>query len=507
ADFIAEGVDQTRGWFYTLHALAVLLFDSVAYKTVVSNGLVLDKNGNKMSKRVGNVVDPFETLEVFGPDATRWYLITNASPWDNLKFDTEGIKEVQRKFFGTLYNTYQFFALYANVDGFYFEEKPIPVDERPELDQWILSSLNSLIKEVTQSLDDYEPTQAGRAIEYFLDEHLSNWYVRLSRRRFWKPTDKNNPQGEKDKISAYQTLYECLEVLSRLIAPIAPFFGDWLFRNLNEVTQKKPVESVHLTDFPTSNDQIINQPLEDRMQLAQDISSLILSLRKKVNIKVRQPLQKVIIPAIDNYFEYKIRQVEKIIKSETNIKEVDILPADNDFIKKKAKANFKTLGKRLGAKMKWVAAAIQNLDDASIIKIQEGEFVLNPGEDEPIVISAEDIEVSTNDIPGFEIAVKGNLTVALDLEISEQLKKEGFAREFINRIQNLRKEKDFELTDKILLNIEEKGTIKDIITEFNEYICAEILAEKIEFSSKITEGEEIDVNNDTFTVNITKKSY
>ncbi|HEU5051472.1 MAG TPA: isoleucine--tRNA ligase [Hanamia sp.] len=507
ADFIAEGVDQTRGWFYTLHALAVLLFDSVAYKTVVSNGLVLDKNGNKMSKRVGNVVDPFETLEVFGPDATRWYLITNASPWDNLKFDTEGIKEVQRKFFGTLYNTYQFFALYANVDGFYFEEKPIPVDERPELDQWILSSLNSLIKEVTQSLDDYEPTQAGRAIEYFLDEHLSNWYVRLSRRRFWKPTDKNNPQGEKDKISAYQTLYECLEVLSRLIAPIAPFFGDWLFRNLNEVTQKKPVESVHLTDFPTSNDQIINQPLEDRMQLAQDISSLILSLRKKVNIKVRQPLQKVIIPAIDNYFEYKIRQVEKIIKSETNIKEVDILPADNDFIRKKAKANFKTLGKRLGAKMKWVATAIQNLDDASIIKIQEGEFVLNPGEDEPIVISAEDIEVSTNDIPGFEIAVKGNLTVALDLEISEQLKKEGFAREFINRIQNLRKEKDFELTDKILLNIEEKGTIKDIITEFNEYICAEILAEKIEFSSKITEGEEIDVNNDTFTVNITKKSY
>ncbi len=507
ADFIAEGVDQTRGWFYTLHALAVLLFDSVAYKTVVSNGLVLDKNGNKMSKRVGNVVDPFETLEVFGPDATRWYLITNASPWDNLKFDTEGIKEVQRKFFGTLYNTYQFFALYANVDGFSFEENPIPLNERPELDQWILSSLNSLIKDVTQALDDYEPTQAGRAIEYFLDEHLSNWYVRLSRRRFWKPIDKNSKKGENDKISAYQTLYECLDVLSRLIAPIAPFFADWLFKNLNGVTEKNMAESVHLTDFPNHNEALINKNLEERMQLAQDISSLILSLRKKVNIKVRQPLQKVIIPAIDNDFETKICQVENIIKSETNIKEVEILPADNNFIKKKAKANFKTLGKKLGAKMKWAAAAIQDLNDAAINQIQEGNFVLNPGEGEPIVITAEDIEVSTNEIPGFEIAVRGNLTVALDLVVSDQLKKEGFAREFINRIQNLRKEKDFELTDKVLLNIEEKAGIKDIITEFNEYICAEILAEKIEFSPKISDGVEIDVNNDTFTVTITKKSY
>jgi isoleucyl-tRNA synthetase len=508
ADFIAEGVDQTRGWFYTLHALAVLLFDSVAYKTVVSNGLVLDKNGNKMSKRVGNVVDPFETLEIFGPDATRWYLITNASPWDNLKFDTEGIKEVQRKFFGTLYNTYQFFALYANVDGFLFKEKQIPVNERPELDQWILSSLNSLIKDVTQSLDDYEPTQAGRAIEYFLDEHLSNWYVRLSRRRFWKPVDKSSIQGENDKISAYQTLYECLDAISGLIAPIAPFFADWLFKNLNSVTEKNNAESVHLTDFPLYDKVLINKALEDRMQLAQDISSLILSLRKKVNIKVRQPLQKVIIPAIDNDFEKKIRQVENIIKSETNIKEVDILPADNNFIKKKAKANFKTLGKKLGSRMKWAAARIQDLDDAAINKILEGEFVLNSKEDEePIVISAEDIEVSTNEIPGFEIAVKGNLTVALDLVISDQLKKEGFAREFINRIQNLRKEKDFELTDKILLIVEQKDSVIDIITEFNEYICAEILAEKIEFLSQVSEGVEIDVNNDTFTVKITKKSY
>ncbi|RNI34476.1 isoleucine--tRNA ligase [Hanamia caeni] len=507
ADFIAEGVDQTRGWFYTLHALAVLLFDSVAYKTVVSNGLVLDKNGNKMSKRVGNVVDPFETLEVFGPDAARWYLITNASPWDNLKFDTEGIKEVQRKFFGTLFNTYQFFALYANVDGFNFGKQPIPVHERPELDQWILSSLNSLIKEVNSAFNDYEPTQAGRAIEYFLDAHLSNWYVRLSRRRFWKPVSANNPEGENDKISAYQTLYYCLEVLSGLMAPIAPFFADWLFNNLNSVTKKNTECSVHLTNFPVYREIDINLPLEDRMQLAQDISSLILSLRKKVNIKVRQPLQKVIIPAVDADFEKKIRLVENIIKSETNIKEVEILESGNNFIKKKAKANFKTLGKRLGAKMKVVAKAVENLDDASINNIQQGNFMLKLDENETVAISSEDIEVSTNEIPGFEIAVKGSLTVALDLQMTDTLKKEGFAREFINRIQNLRKENDFELTDKILLKVQEKEGLKDIITEFNEYICAEILADSIEYSPEILNGIKIDVNNDTFTVKISKKSY
>jgi len=510
ADFICEGVDQTRGWFYTLHALAVLLFDSVAYRNVVSNGLVLDKNGNKMSKRLGNVVDPFETLEVFGPDATRWYLITNASPWDSLKFDTEGIKEVQRKFFGTLYNTYQFFALYANLDGFTFNEKYIPVSERPEIDQWIISALNSLKKEVSKSLDDYEPTHAGRAVEYFLDEQLSNWYVRLCRRRFWKPADKDNPSAQKDKISAYQTLYECLETVSGLMAPIAPFFADWLFKNLNEVTGRINVSSVHLTDFPKADESLINEELEERMELAQNISSLILSLRKKVNIKVRQPLQKVIIPAIDTGFEEKVRLVEGIIKSETNIKEVEILPAHNDFIKKKAKANYKTLGKRLGGKMKGAADKIQQLNDEDINKIQGGEFLLNDDfenrKEEPIFISAEDIEVSTNEIPGFEIAVKGNLTVALDLIISSELKKEGFAREFINRIQNIRKESNLELTDKILLNIQQKDGIEGIITEFNEYICAEILAEKIEFVPKIEQGTIIDVNNDTFTVNITKKS-
>jgi isoleucyl-tRNA synthetase len=508
ADFICEGVDQTRGWFYTLHSLAVLLFDSVAYKNVVSNGLVLDKNGNKMSKRVGNVVDPFETLEVFGPDATRWYLITNASPWDSLKFDTEGIKEVQRKFFGTLYNTYQFFALYANVDGFLFEEKTIPVNERPEMDQWILSTLHSLIKEVTKSFDDYEPTQAGRAIEYFLNEQLSNWYVRLCRRRFWKPIDNKNASGEKDKISAYQTLYECLQTLSGLIAPIAPFFADWLFKNLNGITKKIKVDSIHLTDFSVSDEMMINTALENRMQLAQDVSSLILSLRKKVNIKVRQPLQKVIIPALDNNFEKNIREAENIIKAETNIKYLEILPSNNHFIKKKAKANFKTLGKKLGSKMKWAAEKIQNLGDEEINNIQKGELLLNPGFDkaneEAIFISGEDIEISTDEIPGFEVAIKGNLTIALDLAISDHLKNEGFAREFINRIQNIRKERDFELTDKIVLIIEEKEGLKDIITEFNEYICAEILAQKIEFVTKITNETKIDVNNDIFLVNIIK---
>ena len=412
ADFIAEGVDQTRGWFYTLHALGSLLKESIdeklkehnlvsssqpgelkglAYKTVVSNGLVLDKSGNKMSKRLGNVVDPFVTIDSFGADATRWYLITNASPWDSLKFDVEGIKEVQRKFFGTLYNTYQFFALYANVDGFAFKEKYIPVKERPEIDQWILSSLNSLIKNVQENFDAYEPTQAGRAIEDFVDAHLSNWYVRLCRRRFWKG------EYEHDKICAYQTLYECLETLCKLMAPVAPFFADWLFNNLNSVSNRFKNESVHHTDFPKADDAVIDIDLEKRMQLAQDISSLILSLRKKVNLKVRQPLQKVFIPALDSTMAARIKKVEDIIKAETNIKEVDVLGAENDFIKKKAKANFKTLGKKLGPKMKWAAEQIAAFDNVTIDKVLENEYILNPdykkSGEEPIIINAEDLEV------------------------------------------------------------------------------------------------------------------
>ncbi len=502
ADFIAEGVDQTRGWFYTLHALGVLLFDSVAYKTVVSNGLVLDKNGNKMSKRLGNVVDPFETINKYGADATRWYLITNASPWDSLKFDIGGIQEVQRKFFGTLYNTYQFFALYANVDGFAFKEAYIPVKERPEIDQWILSSLNTLIKTVQQSMDDYEPTQAGRAIEDFVDAHLSNWYVRLCRRRFWKG------EYEQDKICAYQTLYECLETLSLLIAPIAPFFADWLFFNLNEVSNRFANESVHHVLFPKVKEDVINADLEKRMQLAQDASSLILSLRKKVNIKVRQPLQKVSIPAIDKDMPERIQLVADIIKAETNIKEIELLAADNDFIRKKAKANFKTLGKKLGQKMKWAADEIAKFDNAAIDKVQEGPYLLNKdyeatGET-PIYIETEDLEVSTDEIPGFEIANKGSLTVALDITITDELKKEGDAREFVNRIQNIRKDSSFELTDRISVKVLENADLQPSLIQYKTYICAEILADSLAFAPVLNDGIEIEVNNVILKVNVLK---
>ncbi len=503
ADFIAEGVDQTRGWFYTLHALGVLLFDSVAYKTVVSNGLVLDKNGNKMSKRLGNVVDPFATINNFGADATRWYLITNASPWDSLKFDVEGIKEVQRKFFGTLYNTYQFFALYANVDGFAFSEKYIPVKERPEIDQWILSSLNSLIKEVQKNLDDYEPTQAGRAIEDFVDAHLSNWYVRLCRRRFWKG------EYEHDKICAYQTLYECLETLSKLMAPVAPFFADWLFNNLNRVSNRFANESVHHTDFPKADEAVIDTDLEKRMQLAQDTSSLILSLRKKVNIKVRQPLQKVFIPALDSAMAERIKKVEEIIKAETNIKEVDILGAENDFIRKKAKANFKTLGKRLGPKMKWAAEQIAAFDNNQIGLALENGYTLNPGYEaageEPVTITAEDLEVSTDDIPGYEVAVKGQLTVALDITITDDLKMEGDAREFVNRIQNIRKDNGFNLTDRIDVSVLENGGLQPSLIQYKDYICAEILADSLAFLPALDTGTEIEVNDVALKVNVLKK--
>lgn len=504
ADFIAEGVDQTRGWFYTLHVLAALLFDSVAFKTVVSNGLVLDKKGNKMSKRTGNVVDPFETIAHFGADATRWYLVTNASPWDSLKFDNEGIREVQRKFFGTLYNTYQFFALYANVDGFAFKEAYIAVNERPELDRWILSSLNTLVKEVTVALDDYEPTQAGRAIEDFVDEHLSNWYVRLCRRRFWKG------EYEQDKISAYQTLYECLETVSRLMAPMAPFFADWLFLNLNKVTLRLDQESVHLLDFPCVAEELIDTELEKRMQLAQDAASLILSLRKKINIKVRQPLQKVFIPAMDGQMASRIRRVEEIIKAETNIKEVDVLGAENDFIQKKAKANFKTLGKKLGPRMKWAAEEISKFNNGTIDRVLEGGYILNPDyqakKEEPIVINSEDLEVSTDEISGYEVANKGALTVALDVVITGDLKREGDAREFINKIQSIRKESGLELTDRINVSVLENDALQLSLNQYKDYICAEILADSLAFFPVLDDGTEIEVNNAILKVKVIKKA-
>ncbi len=503
ADFIAEGVDQTRGWFYTLHVLGVLLFDSVAYKTVVSNGLVLDKNGNKMSKRLGNVVDPFGTINKYGADATRWYLITNASPWDSLKFDEEGIKEVQRKIFGTLFNTYQFFALYANVDNFCFKEAYIPVKDRPEIDRWILSSLNSLIEKVTYSFDQYEPTQAGRAIEAFVDEHLSNWYVRLCRRRFWKG------EYETDKICAYQTLFECLETVLTLMAPISPFFTDAIYSNLAAVANKAAEKSIHHRLFPKANKEMIDIALEQRMQLAQDASSLILSVRKKVNIKVRQPLQKVSIPAMDAGMAEKIKQVEDIIKAETNIKEIEILSADNNFIRKKAKANFKTLGKRLGAKMKWAAEIIGAFDNNTIQKVLEGNYPLNPGyeaaKEEQILIGAEDIEVSTDEIPGYEVANRGPLTVALDITITEALQGEGIAREFVNKVQNVRKDNGYALTDRINVEVLENEWAQPSLIRYKGYICAEILADSLAFLPVLTNGLEIEVNNAVLKVNILKK--
>jgi isoleucyl-tRNA synthetase len=503
ADFIAEGVDQTRGWFYTLHAIGALLFDSVAYKTVVSNGLVLDKNGMKMSKRLGNVVDPFQTINNYGADATRWYLITNASPWDSLKFDEEGIKEVQRKFFGTLYNTYQFFALYANVDGFNFSEKYIPLNERPEIDQWIISCLNTLVKNVTENFDAYEPTQAGRAIEEFVDSLLSNWYVRLCRRRFWKG------EYEQDKIAAYQTLYECLETISQLIAPVAPFFADWLFKNLNAVTGRITDESVHHSLYPLAKEEAIQPALEKRMQLAQDTCSLVLSLRKKVNIKVRQPLQKIFIPVQDANTSNDLALIEDIIKSETNIKEIEILAAENDFIRKKAKANFKTLGKRLGTKMKWAANKIETFDNATIDKVMEGDFVLfdeTLAKDEAqITLNAEDIEIITDEIPGYEIASKGTLTVALDVTISEGLQKEGNAREFVNKVQNVRKDSGFELTDRILVQIQENEALQASLMEYKSYICAEILADSLDFLPTVTDGKSLEINDSILIVNVLKK--
>ncbi|HWC54521.1 MAG TPA: isoleucine--tRNA ligase [Chitinophagaceae bacterium] len=499
ADFIAEGVDQTRGWFYTLHAIAALVFDSVAYKTCVSNGLVLDKNGNKMSKRLGNVVDPFKTIETYGADATRWYLITNASPWENMKFDLDGIKEVQRKFFGTLYNTYQFFALYANVDGFAFKEKYIPLNERPEIDRWILSSLNSLIKKVNEYMDDYEPTQAGRSIEDFVDEHLSNWYVRLCRRRFWKG------EYEQDKICAYQTLYECLETIVRLMAPISPFFSDAVFQNLNSITGRFNVSSVHHADFPVANESTIDELLEERMQLAQDASSLVLSLRKKVNIKVRQPLQKVLIPALNPGMKKQLQKVEDLIKAEVNVKEIEYLDPDNTFIQKKIKPNFVALGKKLGPKMKAVSAALSQFTQDDIVKLEkQGNYTLTI-DGEALTLELSEVEISSNDIPGWMVANNGSLTVALDITITPELKMEGDAREFVNRIQNIRKDNGFELTDRIQVKVAANNGLKDSLAQFKTYICAEILADNLEILPEIEGGTEIEVNDVSLKVIVSKK--
>lgn len=487
ADFIAEGVDQTRGWFFTLHAIATMCFDSVAFKNVVSNGLVLDKNGQKMSKRLGNAIDPFDTIAKYGPDATRWYMITNAAPWDNLKFDIDGVAEVQRKFFGTLFNTYSFFALYANVDGFTYKEEEIPLNERPEIDRWIISLLNSLIKKVDEAYAEYEPHRAGRYIEEFVDEHLSNWYVRLCRRRFWKGN------YTKDKIAAYQTLYTCLEVISQLAAPIAPFYMDRLFCDLNKVSGRHKEISVHLSNFPIAEEKAIDKSLEERMELAQKISSMILSIRKKENIKVRQPLQKIRIPVLDDSIKHKIESVKDLILAEVNVKELEFVDEKTSNIVKNLKLNFKTLGKKCGKHMKAVQAyAAENAHNIIKSIEQYGKYDIQV-EGEIIHLETEDVEIIPVDIPGWKVANNGGLTVALDITITEKLKSEGIARELVNRVQNLRKNKGLEVTDRILLKINTNDEIKNAINQNLDYICSEILASSIDFVSELSDKNAVEV--------------
>jgi isoleucyl-tRNA synthetase len=479
ADFIAEGVDQTRGWFFTLHAIATMNFDSVAYKNVVSNGLVLDKNGVKMSKRLGNVIDPFVTIEKYGADATRWYMVANAAPWDNLKFDLEGIGEVQRKLFGTLYNTYGFFALYSNVDGFTVDTKnTVPVNNRAELDRWILSKLNSLIEDVTEQFENFEPHKAARYIEEFVDEHLSNWYIRLSRRRFWKG------EMSEDKKAAYETLHECLMVLSKLMSPVAPFFSDWLFNNLNDNTTE--IDSVHVSVFPKANSQVIDSSLEKRMEMAQKISSMILSIRKKENLKVRQPLQKIQIPILDNEFRQNIEAVKDIILAEVNVKELDFVTEAEVQIVKNLKLNFKTLGKKCGKHMKTVQAYANDNGKLIITELEKtGQFKMNIEGDE-IVLEAEDVEIIPIDIPGWKVANSGQITVALDITLNDALREEGLARELVNRIQNLRKETGLALTDKILVKIQQNDALDTAIQNNLSYICAETLTGDLQVVQNLT---------------------
>ncbi|MFC4095574.1 isoleucine--tRNA ligase [Euzebyella saccharophila] len=485
ADFIAEGVDQTRGWFYTLHAIATTVFDSVAYKNVVSNGLVLDKEGKKMSKRLGNAVDPFDTMDEHGADATRWYMISNANPWDNLKFDIDGIVEVKRKFFGTLYNTYSFFGLYANIDKFDFSEEEIPLKERPEIDRWILSELHTLIKTVDEAYADYEPTRATRAISDYVQENLSNWYVRLCRRRFWKG------EYQKDKIAAYQTLYTCLETVAKLSAPVAPFFMDRLYKDLTNTTKKEDFESVHLATFPVFNEAYVDKDLESKMEKAQIISSLVLSIRQKEKIKVRQPLQKVMIPVLDQKQRTEIEAVAELIKSEVNVKEIELLDDASGVLIKKIKPNFKVLGPKFGKDMKKIAQAVARLDQEDIQKIeQKGEISLEI-DNKIVTLQLQDVEISSQDIEGWLVASAGAITVALDITINEDLRKEGIARELVNRIQNIRKDSGFEVTDKIYVKILKDGHVEKAVESNINYIKTETLTAELDFEEKLEEGTEI----------------
>ncbi len=486
ADFIAEGVDQTRGWFYTLHAISTMVFDSVAYKNVVSNGLVLDKNGHKMSKRLGNATDPFTTLATYGADATRWYMIANANPWDNLKFDLDGIEEVKRKFFGTLYNTYSFFTLYTNIDGFSYEEADIPLEKRPELDRWILSELHTLIHKVDKFYEAYEPTRAARAISDFTQDYLSNWYVRLSRRRFWKG------DYQTDKISAYQTLYTCMNTIAKLGAPIAPFFMDRLYQDLNAVTKKETSESIHLADFPVYNESFVDKGLEHKMESAQTISSLVLSLRAKEKIKVRQPLQKIMIPVDSVAQKEAILAVADLIKNEVNIKEIQILDDASEILIKQIKPNFKTLGPKFGKDMRLVAAEIQKFNQEDINKIEKDKHISIEVNGKNIILEVSDVEISSKDIEGWLVANEGLLTVALDVTISEELRKEGVARELVNRIQNARKDTGLEVTDKIKLTILNFENLQQSISDNKEYIMSETLTKELVFVDELSNGTEIE---------------
>jgi isoleucyl-tRNA synthetase len=496
ADFVAEGVDQTRGWFFTLHAIAVMLFDSVAFKNIISNGLVLDKNGNKMSKRLGNAIDPFSTIEKYGSDPLRWYMVTNASPWDNLKFDMVGIEECTRKFFGTLYNTYSFFSLYANVDGFTFKEKEIPIEQRPEIDRWIISLLNSLIKEVDTCYAEYEPTKAGRAISNFVGENLSNWYVRLNRKRFW------GGDYSDDKVAAFQTLYTCLETVSKLSAPIAPFYMDKLFTDLNAASSHDRSISVHLSLFPVANSELIDKKLEERMQIAQQVSSMVLSLRRKVNIKVRQPLQKIMVPVLNDSFIDQFEAVKNLILTEVNVREVEYLKDTKGFLVKKIKANFKTLGPKYSKLMKQIAATIATFNQDDIYNFESNGGCKLSLEGQDVQLTSEDVEIMSEDIPGWLVANEGKLTVALDIQLTQELRYEGIAREFINRIQNIRKESGFDVTDKITIEIKKHDAINDAVYNHNEYISAQTLALSLKLVDNLANHDSklVDIDEDIQTL-------
>ena len=498
ADFIAEGVDQTRGWFFTLHAIATMVFDSVSYKAVISNGLVLDKNGNKMSKRLNNAVDPFTTIEKYGSDPLRWYMITNSSPWDNLKFDVEGVEEVRRKFFGTLYNTYSFFALYANVDGFEYKEADVPMTERPEIDRWILSVLNTLIKEVDTCYNEYEPTKAGRLISDFVNDNLSNWYVRLNRKRFW------GGEFTQDKLSAYQTLYTCLETVAKLMAPISPFYADRLYTDLITATGRDNVVSVHLAEFPKYQEEMINKELETRMQMAQDVTSMVLALRRKVNIKVRQPLQCIMVPVLDEEQKAHIEAVKSLIMNEVNVKEIKFVDGAAGVLVKKVKCDFKKLGPKFGKQMKAVAAAVAEMSQEAISELEKnGKYTLNLNGEEA-VIEVSDVEIISEDIPGWLVANEGKLTVALEVTVTEELRREGIARELVNRIQNIRKSSGFEITDKIKITISKNTQTDDAVNEYNTYICNQVLGTSLELVDEVKDGTELSFDDFSLFVNVIK---